>query len=41
MEFIDNTLIEDFSKDGAVHCQGIFLDWVDTLRIGVDKLPPP
>ena len=38
MEFIDNTLIEDFSNDGAVLCRGFFLDWLDPLRIGVDKL---
>ena len=38
MEFIDNTLIEDFSTEGAVLCKGIFLDWLDPLRIGVDKL---
>ena len=38
MEFIDNKLIEDFSNDGAVLCKGIFLDWLDPLRIGVDKL---
>ena len=38
MEFIDNTLIEDFSTEGAVLCKGIFLDWLDPLRIGVDKI---
>lgn len=38
MELIDNTLIEDFSNDGAVLCRGFFLDWLDPLRIGVDKL---
>ena len=38
MGFIDNKIIQNFSKDGVVHCKGIFLDWVDTLRIGVDKL---
>mgnify|MGYP003329825787 FL=1 len=38
MESIDNTLIEDFSNDGAVLCRGFFLDWLDPLRIGVDKL---
>ena len=38
MAFIDNTLIEDFSTEGAVLCKGIFLDWLDPLRIGVDKL---
>ena len=38
MEFIDNSLIEDFSTEGAVLCKGIFLDWLDPLRIGVDKL---
>ena len=38
MEFIDNTLIEDFSNNGAVLCRGFFLDWLDPLRIGVDKL---
>ena len=38
MEFIDNNDIENFTKDGAILCKGIFSDWVDKLRIGVDKL---
>ena len=38
MEFIDNKTIEDFSRDGAVLCKGMFVDWLDELRIGVDKL---
>ena len=38
MEFIDNKTIEDFSRDGAVLCKGMFIDWLDELRIGVDKL---
>ena len=38
MEFIDNNDIENFTKDGAILCRGIFSDWVDKLRIGVDKL---
>ena len=38
MELIDDKMIQNFSKDGVVHCKGIFLDWVDKLRIGVDKL---
>ena len=38
MEFIDNNDIENFAKDGAILCKGIFFDWVDKLRIGVDKL---
>ena len=38
MEFIDNKTIENFSRDGAVLCKGIFLDWLDELRLGVDKL---
>ena len=38
MEFIDNNDIENFTKDGAILCKGIFSDWVNKLRIGVDKL---
>ena len=38
MGFIDNNDIENFTKDGAILCKGIFSDWVDKLRIGVDKL---
>ena len=38
MEFIDNKLINDFSKNGVVLCKGIFKEWLDKLRIGVDKL---
>ena len=38
MEFIDNYDIENYAKDGAILCKGIFSDWVDKLRIGVDKL---
>ena len=38
MEFIDNNDIENFTKDGAILCKGIFSDWVGKLRIGVDKL---
>ena len=38
MEFIDNNDIENFTKDGAILCRGIFSEWVDELRIGVDKL---
>ena len=38
MEFIDNNDIENFTKDGAILCRGIFSDWVDKLRIGIDKL---
>ena len=38
MEFIDNNDIENFTKDGVILCKGIFSDWVDKLRIGVDKL---
>ena len=38
MEFIDNKTIEDFSRDGAVLCKGMFVDWLDELRIIVDKL---
>ena len=38
MEFIDNNDIENFTKDGVILCKGIFFDWVDKLRIGVDKL---
>ena len=38
MEFIDNNDIENFSRDGAILCKGIFSDWIESLRIGVDKL---
>ena len=38
MEFIDNKAINDFSKNGVVLCRGIFREWLDTLRVGVDKL---
>ena len=38
MEFIDNKLINDFSKNGVVLCKGIFKEWLETLRVGVDKL---
>ena len=34
MEFIDNNDIENFTKDGAILCKGIFSDWIDKLRIG-------
>ena len=38
MEFIDNKAINDFSKNGVVLCRGIFREWLDKLRVGVDKL---
>ena len=38
MEFIDNKIIENFAKDGAVLCKGVFVEWLDKLRLGVDKL---
>ena len=38
MEFIGNDDIENFSRDGAILCKGIFSDWIESLRIGVDKL---
>ena len=38
MEYIDNKIIEDFSRDGAVLCKGMFREWLDPLRKGVDKL---
>jgi hypothetical protein len=38
MEFIDNKIIERFSRDGVVLCKGIFLECLDVLRLGVDKL---
>ena len=38
MVFIDNNDIENFSRDGAILCKGIFSDWIESLRIGVDKL---
>ena len=38
MEFIDNKLINDFSKNGVVPWKGIFKEWLNTLRIGVDNL---
>ena len=38
MEFIDSDDIENFRRDGAILCKGIFSDWIESLRIGVDKL---
>ena len=38
MEFIDSKIIDDFRRDGAVLCKGIFVEWLDKLRSGVDKL---
>jgi hypothetical protein len=35
MEFIDNKLINDFSRNGVVLCKGIFKEWLETLRVGV------
>jgi len=30
--------IEDFANDGAIVLRGVFADWVDTLRRGVDEV---
>ena len=38
MEFIDREDIQNFRRDGAILCKGIFSDWIESLRIGVDKL---
>ena len=38
MEYIDNEDIKNFANDGAILCKGIFCDWIDKLRVGVDKL---
>ncbi|MBM3526403.1 MAG: hypothetical protein FJX57_25920, partial [Alphaproteobacteria bacterium] len=27
----------DFAHDGAIHLPGLFAEWVDTLRAGVEK----
>ena len=29
--------IESFRRDGACVLRGIFIDWIDTLRAGVDR----
>ena len=29
--------VDDFEKDGVVVLRGVFSDWVDTLRDGVEK----
>lgn len=34
---LDPAIIEGFNRDGAVLIEGLFSDWVDTLREGIDK----
>lgn len=35
--FVDQQKIEAFHSDGAVFIKGLFRDWVDTLREGIEK----
>jgi hypothetical protein len=34
---LDPQLAEDFEEDGAVLIKGLFRDWVDTIRAGIER----
>ena len=34
---IDDATAERFRRDGVVHLEGAFVDWVDVLRAGVER----
>ncbi|MCY4222159.1 MAG: phytanoyl-CoA dioxygenase family protein [Thiotrichales bacterium] len=34
---IDDATVEAFRRDGVVHLPGVFADWVDVLRAGVER----
>ncbi len=35
--FIDRTIIEDYRANGAVLIKGLFRDWVDVIRSGIER----
>ncbi len=34
---LTQTQIDDFARDGAVMIPGLFADWVDDIRAGIDR----
>lgn len=34
---LDQSIVDDFQKDGAVLLKGVFADWADTLQAGLDR----
>ena len=35
--FVDNEMIDAYRTDGAVLIKGLFSDWVDTIKAGIEK----
>lgn len=37
MTIVTGEMVEDYARDGVVIVRGLFADWVETLRAGVEK----
>ena len=35
---ISNNQIKSYKEEGAILLKGVFIDWVETLKIGIEKL---
>jgi len=35
---ISNNQVKSYKEDGAILLKGVFIDWVETLETGIEKL---